>query len=68
MRVKVKTEGSQTREEQTGHTSEESVRQTDCGEVDCHGEDDEGHDPEDGFHGPQVGVVDTRLCTQLKKK
>lgn len=45
-----------------------SMQQTDCREVDGHGKDDERHDPEDGFHSSQVGVVDTRLCTQLKKK
>lgn len=53
---------------ETEDTFEESVQQTDCREVDGHGEDDKGHDPEHGFHGSQVGVVDTRLGTQLKKE
>lgn len=42
--------------------------ETDRGEVDREGEDDEGHDPEHGLHGFQVGVVDTGLCPQLKKR
>lgn len=46
---------------------ERSGQKTDCGEVDGEGEDDKGHDPEHGLHGSQVGVVDTGLCTQLKK-
>lgn len=41
-------------------------RQTDRREVDGEGEDDKRHDPEHGLHGSQVGVVETRLCTQLK--
>lgn len=65
---KIKKEGFQTGKGQTKDSSEESVRQTDSGEVDGHGEDDEGHDPEHGLHGSQVGVVDTRLGAQLKKK
>lgn len=67
MHLKVKTEDFQTEKEQAKDT-DESVRQTDCREVDGHGKDDEGHDPEHGFHGSQVGVVNTRLCTQLKQK
>lgn len=42
-------------------------RQTDRREVDGEGEDDKRHDPEHGLHGSQVGVVETRLCTQLKR-
>lgn len=42
--------------------------QTDCGEVDGEGEDDQRHDPEHSLHGSKVGVVDTGLCAQLKKK
>lgn len=42
-------------------------QQTDRREVDGEGEDDKRHDPEYGLHGSQVGVVETRLCTQLKK-
>lgn len=40
--------------------------QTDCGEVDGEGEDDQRHDPEHSLHGSKVGVVDTGLCPQLK--
>lgn len=66
--MKVKTEDFQTEKEQAKDTHDLSERQTDCREVDGHGKDDEGHDPEHGFHGSQVGVVNTRLCTQLKQK
>lgn len=45
-----------------------SGRQTDRGEVDGEGEDDERHDPEHCLHGAQVGVVDTGLCAQLQEK
>lgn len=42
-------------------------RQTDRGKVDSEREDDEGHDPEHSLHGAQIGVINTRLCTQLKE-
>lgn len=42
--------------------------QTNRGEADSEGEDDKGHDAEHSLHDSQVGVVDTRLCTQLKEK
>ncbi len=48
--------------------SDVSERQTDRGEVDGEREDDQRHYPEHGLHGSQVGVVDTRLCTQLSRK
>lgn len=45
-----------------------NMRQTDRGEVDSEGEDDEGHDPEHRLHGSEVGVVHAGFCPQLEKK
>lgn len=41
--------------------------ETDHGEIDREREDDKRHDPEHCLHGSQVGIVDTRLCTQLQR-
>lgn len=41
-------------------------RETNRGEVNRQREDNKGHDPEDGLHGPQIGVVYTRFSSQLK--
>lgn len=47
--------------------SHETEQQTDHGEIDREREDDKRHDPEHCLHGSQVGIVDTRLCTQLQR-
>lgn len=44
----------------------ERVRETNRGEVNRQREDNKGHDPEDGLHGPQIGIVYTRFSPQLK--
>lgn len=66
--MKGETEDFQTEKGAKKDTSDESEGQTDCRKVDGHGEDDEGHYPKHGFHGSQVGIVDTRLCTQLEQE
>lgn len=42
------------------------MRETNRGEVNRQRKDNKGHDPEDGLHGPQIGVVYTRFGSQLK--
>lgn len=57
MKVWLKAEALGTKEEILTH----------CGEVNCHRQDNKGHDPEDSLHSSQIGVVDTRFSSQLKK-
>lgn len=41
-------------------------RESHCREVNGHRQDDKRHNSEDSLHCSQVGVVYTRLCSQLK--